>query len=178
MASSSSSASSPLLFSSSSALRNPNSDFSLPPCSIKFCGIKRRRFAVAASSSEDDLSPQKSTKLVTFLGKGGSGKTTSAIFAAQHYAMAGLSTCLVIHSQDPTAEYLLNCKIGTSAIKCNNNLSAVRLETTKMLLEPLNRLKQADARLNLTQGVLEGVGRRRRTWDSSWHGFYFFSPCA
>ncbi|KAL7213519.1 hypothetical protein ACSBR2_016113 [Camellia fascicularis] len=26
-----------------------------------------------------------------------------------------------------------------------------------MLLEPLNRLKQADARLNMTQGVLEGV---------------------
>nr|XP_016506061.1 PREDICTED: uncharacterized protein At1g26090, chloroplastic-like isoform X4 [Nicotiana tabacum] len=40
---------------------------------------------------------------------------------------------------------------------CNGNLSAVRLETTKMLLEPLNKLKQADARLNMTQGVLEGV---------------------
>lgn len=34
----------------------------------------------AASSSS---SSQKSTKLVTFLGKGGSGKTTSAVFAAQ-----------------------------------------------------------------------------------------------
>ncbi|MCD7452551.1 hypothetical protein HAX54_017380 [Datura stramonium] len=75
-----------------------------------------------------------------------------------HYAMAGLKTCLVIHSQDPTAEYLLNCKIGIyKPITCNDNLSAVRLETTKMLLEPLNKLKQADARLNMTQGVLEGV---------------------
>lgn len=27
-----------------------------------------------------------------------------------------------------------------------------------MLLEPLKRLKQADSRLNMTQGVLEGVG--------------------
>lgn len=27
-----------------------------------------------------------------------------------------------------------------------------------MLLEPLKQLKQADARLNMTQGVLEGVG--------------------
>lgn len=96
------------------------------------------------------------TKLVTFLGKGGSGKTTSAIFAAQHYAMEGLKTCLVIQSQDPTAEHLLNCKIGTSPIKCNNNLSAVRLQSTKMLIEPLNRMKEADARLNLTQGTLEG----------------------
>ncbi|XP_024019385.1 uncharacterized protein At1g26090, chloroplastic isoform X1 [Morus notabilis] len=104
--------------------------------------------------------PQKgddSTKLVTFLGKGGSGKTTSAVFAAHHYAMAGLSTCLVIHTQDPTAEFLLNCKIGTTPIACNSNLSALRFETTKMLLEPLNRLKQADARLNMTQGVLEKI---------------------
>ncbi|KAL8229013.1 hypothetical protein R6Q57_013913 [Mikania cordata] len=97
------------------------------------------------------------TKFVTFLGKGGSGKTFSAIFAAQHYAMAGLRTCLVIHSQDPTADYMLNCKIGTTPVTCNDNLSAVRLETTKMILEPLGKLKLADARLNLTQGVLEGV---------------------
>lgn len=27
-----------------------------------------------------------------------------------------------------------------------------------MLLEPLRRLKEADARLNMSQGVLEGVG--------------------
>ncbi|WJZ96949.1 hypothetical protein VitviT2T_015590 [Vitis vinifera] len=105
------------------------------------------------TSSEED----HSTQLVTFLGKGGSDKTTSAIFAAQHYAMTGFNTCLVIHSQDPTAEYLLNCKIGTFPIICNNNLSVVRLETTKMLLEPLHLLKKANAELNITQGVLEGV---------------------
>ncbi|PON75403.1 Arsenical pump ATPase [Parasponia andersonii] len=134
--------------------------------------------AMTATSQEGDVdSSHKSTKLVTFLGKGGSGKTTSAVFAAQkhgngmrvtmigaedqivlknlaHYAMAGLSTCLVIHTQDPTAEFLLNCKIGSSPTACSRNLSALRFETTKMLLEPLNRLKQADARLNLTQGVL------------------------
>lgn len=59
-------------------------------------------------------------------------KAFSFFFGAQHYAMAGFRTCLVIHSQDPTAEYLLNCKIGTSPITCNNNLSAVKLETTKV----------------------------------------------
>ncbi|KAK4608738.1 hypothetical protein RGQ29_002222 [Quercus rubra] len=130
--------------------------------------FRRRAFAVSAlaedgssssssSSSGSAISSQQSTKLVTFLGKGGSGKTTSAVFAAQHYALAGLSTCLVIHSQDPTADYLLNCKIGTSPVICNNNLSAVRLETSKLILEPLNRVKQADAHLNMTQGVLEGI---------------------
>lgn len=54
------------------------------------------------------------------------------INALQHYAMAGLSTCLVIHTQDPTAEFLLNCKIGNSPIACNSNLSALRFETTKV----------------------------------------------
>ncbi|KAM4097374.1 hypothetical protein ACJW30_08G176700 [Castanea mollissima] len=118
--------------------------------------FRRRAFAVSSSSSSSSAnSSQQSTKLVTFLGRGGSGKTTSAVFAAQHYAMAGLSTCLVIHSQDPTADYLLKCKIGTSPVLCNNNLSAVRLETSKLILEPLNRVKQADAHLNMTQGIVE-----------------------
>ncbi|KAK7306967.1 hypothetical protein VNO77_39625 [Canavalia gladiata] len=111
---------------------------------------------VVAASSETGAS-SSSTKLLTFLGKGGSGKTTAAIFAAQHYAMAGLNTCLVIHSQDTTADYLLDCKIGTSHVICGKNLSAVRLETTKMLLEPLKLLKQADAQLNMTQGTLGGI---------------------
>ncbi|XP_017970736.1 PREDICTED: uncharacterized protein At1g26090, chloroplastic isoform X1 [Theobroma cacao] len=126
----------------------------------------RRRISqvilVKAASSVNDKndnvdSSSSSTRLITFLGKGGSGKTTSAVFAAQHYAMSGLSTCLVLHGQDRTAEYLLNCKIESSPIVYRDNLSVVRLETTEMLLEPLNQLKQADARLNLTQGVLEGV---------------------
>lgn len=38
---------------------------------------------VATASEDDGASSRKSTKLVTFLGKGGSGKTTSAVFAAQ-----------------------------------------------------------------------------------------------
>lgn len=34
-------------------------------------------------AAKNDAAGVKSTKLVTFLGKGGSGKTTAAIFAAQ-----------------------------------------------------------------------------------------------
>ncbi|KAL2347338.1 hypothetical protein Fmac_001338 [Flemingia macrophylla] len=115
----------------------------------------RPRLVVAASS--DGSATSSPTQFLTFLGKGGSGKTTAAILAAQHYAMAGLNTCLVIHGQDTAADYLLNCKIGTSHVMCGKNLSAVRLETTKMLLEPLKLLKQADAQLNMTQGTLGGI---------------------
>ncbi|VAI48631.1 unnamed protein product [Triticum turgidum subsp. durum] len=74
----------------------------------------------------------------------------------QYYASEGLKTCLVIQSQDPTAEQLMGCKIGNSLTECAANLSTIKLETSKMLLEPLDRLKKVDAQSNLTQGVLEG----------------------
>ncbi|MBA0765546.1 hypothetical protein Gotri_014725 [Gossypium trilobum] len=119
----------------------------------------RRTISQLSVNSGDDIidSSSNTPRLITFLGKGGSGKTISSVFAAQHYAMAGLSTCLVLQGQDRTADCLLNCKIDSSPTLCTRNLSVVRLETTKMLLEPLNELKKADGRLNLTQGVLEGV---------------------
>ncbi|KAM3225576.1 hypothetical protein ACQJBY_058361 [Aegilops geniculata] len=115
----------------------------------------RRRRLVIANSGGAGTPP----KLVTFLGKGGSGKTTAAAIAAQYYASEGLKTCLVIQSQDPTAEQLMGCKIGNSLTECAANLSTIKLETSKMLLEPLDRLKKVDAQSNLTQGVLEGLER-------------------
>ncbi|CAM8936681.1 unnamed protein product [Rhodiola kirilowii] len=147
---------SPPMFSLSSCFsqRSLSSDLITPSVLTRKTTVRRGRIRAQAAAAPGD---EKQTRLITFLGKGGSGKTTSAVLAAQHYAMVGLKTCLVIHSQDPTAEFLLNCKLGTSPIKLSNHLSAVRLETTKMLLEPLNKFKQADARLNLTHGVLEGV---------------------
>ena len=36
------------------------------------------------------------------------------------------------HSQDLVAEYLLNQRIGTDPTVCSDNLSAVRLQTTKV----------------------------------------------
>ena len=41
-------------------------------------------------------SSQQSTKLVTFLGKGGSGKTTSAVFAAQVHTAYIFSVCYLL----------------------------------------------------------------------------------
>lgn len=61
----------------------------------------------------------------------------------QHYALAGLNTCLVLHGQDTTAEYLLDCKIGTSHVVCSKNLSAVRLETTKVRVVFFHLLPQS-----------------------------------
>ncbi|CAD6249752.1 unnamed protein product [Miscanthus lutarioriparius] len=112
----------------------------------------RRQRVVVASSGGASPPP----KLVTFLGKGGSGKTTAATIAAQYYASEGLKTCLVVQSQDPTAEQLMGSKIGNSLTECAANFSAIKLETSKLLLEPLDRIKKVDAQVNFTQGILEG----------------------
>ncbi|KAJ6814172.1 uncharacterized protein M6B38_140245 [Iris pallida] len=133
--------------------RNPNPTSQIRTGNPNFRG--NRSLVMAASPDPPPKPPP--TRFVTFLGKGGSGKTTATILAAKHYAKEGLRTCLVIHSQDPTAELLMGCKIGPSPAVCSENLSAVRLETSKMLLDPLERVKKVDARLGLTQGVLEGV---------------------
>lgn len=83
-------------------------------------------------------SGEKGTKLVTLVGKGGVGKTTAAVLAAQYYASTGLRTCLLIQSQDPTADVLLGQKLSSALSSFRNgNLTAFRLETTKMIIEPL-----------------------------------------
>lgn len=49
-----------------------------------------------------DVSSQNPTKMLTFLGKGGSGKTTSAVFAAQVCVLEGGFRRLI----------LINCLLG------------------------------------------------------------------
>ncbi|CAM6107341.1 unnamed protein product [Calypogeia fissa] len=98
------------------------------------------------------------SKIVTFVGKGGVGKTFSAVLAAQYYASLGLRTALAVQSQDPTAEFLLGSKLGTySAPFRDGNLSAFRLDATKLLEEPWSLVKQADAELKFSQGALDEV---------------------
>ncbi|XP_031489566.1 uncharacterized protein At1g26090, chloroplastic [Nymphaea colorata] len=148
----------PLSFSSSIAIFRASPNIRSPPGTPNLRFWKRGRSAKATITEPKVSAPSKGPpRLVTFLGKGGSGKTTAAVLAAQYYAKMGLQTCLVIQSLDLMSEVLLDCKIGSSPIPCGDNLSAVRLETTKMLLGPLSQMKKADARLNLTQGVLDGV---------------------
>ena len=51
----------------------------------------------------------------------------------QHYAKAGMDTCLVLQSQDPSADYLLGCKIGNAPTTLSEGaLDVLRLESTKV----------------------------------------------
>ncbi|KAG0587022.1 hypothetical protein KC19_2G134900 [Ceratodon purpureus] len=118
---------------------------------VRSTRLSTRRVAVRASGV-------KGAKLVTLVGKGGAGKTTAAVLAAQYYASTGMRTCLLIQSQDPTADVLLGQKLGSAPSSFRNgNLTAFRLETTKMIIEPLAQIKSADARQNFSQGALDEI---------------------
>jgi arsenite-transporting ATPase len=80
--------SSPLLFA------NPDSGFSLLERTCKIKMLRRTTAtpqSITAASLNDNDDQSSSSKLVTFIGKGGSGKTTSAIFAAQ--VLLSLNSC-------------------------------------------------------------------------------------
>jgi arsenite-transporting ATPase len=80
--------------SSPSLLANPDSGFSLCKRSGKIKMLRRTTAtppSITAASLNDNDDQSSSSKLVTFIGKGGSGKTTSAIFAAQ--VLLSLNSC-------------------------------------------------------------------------------------
>ncbi len=53
----------------------------------------------------------------------------------QYYASNGLRTCLLIQSQDPTADVLLGVKLNSTPSSFREGaLTALRLETTKVCL--------------------------------------------
>ncbi|CAI5970629.1 unnamed protein product [Closterium sp. NIES-64] len=90
----------------------------------------------------------------------------------QRYAAAGYRTCLVVQSQDRVADRLLGMRLTPSpqpvpvpaaaaAAAADASqpplLCALRVETTKLLLAPLEIIKKADERLGITQGALAEV---------------------
>ncbi|OAE20730.1 hypothetical protein AXG93_154s2050 [Marchantia polymorpha subsp. ruderalis] len=128
------------------------------PLKLPQLAPSRRRFVVVKCAADSPAAPPSPAKLVTFVGKGGVGKTTCAVLAAQYYASLGLRTCLAVQSQDPTADFLLGEKLGTYAAPLKNGyLSAFRVESTKLLVEPWSQLKKADAQLKFSQGALDEV---------------------
>lgn len=75
-----------LTISSFSTQKYPSSDFFTQLVQKKSPAktrIRRARIEILAMASANSDKNENPTKLITFLGKGGSGKTTSAIFAAQ-----------------------------------------------------------------------------------------------
>ncbi|CAI5497612.1 unnamed protein product [Closterium sp. Naga37s-1] len=133
----------------------------IPPC------------AAAATRGAGKAGSGEAARMVMVLGKGGSGKTTASVLLAQRYAAEGYRTCLVVQSQDRVADRLLGMRLtpspqpmpapaaagGDAAAAASQQplLCALRVETTKLLLAPLEIIKKADERLGITQGALAEV---------------------
>ena len=83
--------------------------------------------------------------IFTFLGKGGSGRTTLAIAAAKQQAVAGRRTLLVASNPAPDFEVLLGSPVTNAPTEIDSKLDAVRLDTTQLLEESWDEIKKLEA---------------------------------
>ncbi|WP_121967879.1 ArsA family ATPase [Leptolyngbya sp. BC1307] len=89
------------------------------------------------------------TLILTFLGKGGTGRSTVAIAAAQKLAGAGKRVLLISQEAGPALSLLLGTDVGPSASAVsigNQSFQAVQLRTTALLDENWEQLKNFEAR--------------------------------
>jgi anion-transporting ArsA/GET3 family ATPase len=83
--------------------------------------------------------------IVTFLGKGGSGRTTTAIAAAQKLAQQGSRVLLAIQDTSPTPSLLLDKTLTPSPSEIGANLKAVQLSSTQMLENSWEQVKDLES---------------------------------
>lgn len=82
------------------------------------------------------------SRIITFLGKAGTGHTTFAIATAKWFAQQGSRVLLVTHNPSPSAELLLGIPLTVQAQIIEPNLEAVQLQTTVLLEQSWEALKQ------------------------------------
>ena len=88
------------------------------------------------------------TLILTFLGKGGTGRSTLAIAAAQKLANAGSRVLLVAQEAGPAISLLTGSDIGSepSAISVSgSSFQAVQLQTTRLIDDNWEKLKAFEA---------------------------------
>ncbi|MEB3294048.1 MAG: ArsA family ATPase [Synechococcales bacterium] len=84
--------------------------------------------------------------LLTYLGKGGVGRTTVAIAAARHYAQQGKRVLFASSDASPAVKIALGAAIGSEPTAIAPNLEAVQFLTTVLLEQAWEELKQLEAR--------------------------------
>jgi arsenite-transporting ATPase len=81
--------------------------------------------------------------ILTFLGKGGTGRTTIAIATAKKYASQGRRTLLI--GQDTSLSFSLGKAIGSDPEEIEPNLKAVQLQTATLLERSWEEIKTLEA---------------------------------
>ncbi|MGF1535674.1 MAG: ArsA family ATPase [Elainellaceae cyanobacterium] len=84
--------------------------------------------------------------ILTFLGKGGTGRTTTAIAAAKQAAAQGKRVLLASQDPGPAFEMLLGVTCGTKPAAIEANLEAIQLQATVLLEESWEEVKRQEAR--------------------------------
>ncbi len=88
------------------------------------------------------------TLILTFLGKGGTGRTTVAIAAAQKLTNEGKRVLLVSQEAGPALSLLTGTDVGTNAAPVSvgeKPFQAVQLQTTQMVDQNWEKLKRFEA---------------------------------
>ncbi|TVQ19577.1 MAG: ArsA family ATPase [Leptolyngbya sp. DLM2.Bin15] len=83
--------------------------------------------------------------ILTFLGKGGTGRSTMAIAAAHRFAAQGQRTLLLGQDPSPGFSTLLGHEVGPIPAAIAPNLSVVQLHTAHLLEQSWDELKRQEA---------------------------------
>lgn len=82
--------------------------------------------------------------IVTFLGKGGTGRTTLAIAAAKAHAQRGQKVLLLSQDASPALGLALNRDLGVDPVEIEPNLRVQSLKTTHLLEQSWEQLKEME----------------------------------
>ena len=85
------------------------------------------------------------SSIVTFLGKGGTGRTTSAIATAKKLATEGKKVLLVGQDSSPAWGMMLGMNPTTTPLEVETNFEAVQLNSTVLLENNWEEVKQLEA---------------------------------
>ena len=94
--------------------------------------------------------------LITFLGKGGTGRTTIAIAAAKQLSHLGQRVLLI--GQDPTPAFglLLGATVGSDPSEIDANFHAVQLQCTVLLERNWEEVKKLEKQF-LREPIINNV---------------------
>lgn len=97
--------------------------------------------------------------ILTFLGKGGTGRTTLAIAAAKHFAQQGKRVLLASQSAGPGLGLMLNTELGVDPQEVEPNLQAVQFRSATLLERSWEEVKKLEAQYVKTPFFKEVYGQ-------------------
>lgn len=86
------------------------------------------------------------TFILTFLGKGGIGSTTTAIASAKKYATLGKKVLLVVQDSTPSFPLLMGMEIKPTITEISSNLDVIQLQSSQLLENSWEELKNLETK--------------------------------